>query len=459
MQTKEKPTSEVRRRESIILSSVLFNQEVREFAIHNEIDDRLLETGGLKKILSTFNAYASVGREPTEHLIIERISPDDEKIRENMKNKFAELKEKYPPQDLETTKVHIKMLKERQLLNKYESMLDEALKKIKERKVVPLSDEFQEVKLYLEKMMYDLQDEKIDDESKSMDLIEGFYYTIQKMREAKQKDGKSERVTSGYGAIDKVLAGGFTKGTFALIAGRPGMGKTVVMLNLALEAARHGAKVLFLSIEMNLIQCFQRILSKMACISGKLMQQPKEMEDNHWRQLEKAGKEIVDMYEDRFWIEEVTNLTVPQFERRVQQYKKKHDIDLVFVDYAQIMLTKDGNEPEKQEDFGQISGALRRASKSQNVAVVVGSQLNRKVEERTDKRPIMADIRNSGAFEQDAAQIIGLYRDEQYNKEDSEKKGILELIFLKNRFGEAGVSIDLACNLDLQSINELDSAA
>jgi replicative DNA helicase len=115
------------------------------------------------------------------------------------------------------------------------------------------------------------------------------------------------------------------------------------------------------------------------------------------------------------------------------------------------MLTKEGDEPKESSDFAQISGGLRRASKNQNVAIIVGSQLNRDVEKRNDKKPIMADIRNSGAFEQDAARIIGLYRDEVYN-EISEKPNVLELIFLKNRFGKNGISLEYNYDLEKQAI-------
>jgi len=236
-----------------------------------------------------------------------------------------------------------------------------------------------------------------------------------------------------------------------MIAARPGMGKTVIMLNMAIEAAKQGKRVLFLSLEMNLLQCFQRILSKLADVSGKKIQQPNFMSPKDWEKLEKAGKDITDLYEETFWIEEIVNLTVPQMEKKVKLYKKKYNVDIVFVDYAQIMLTKEGKEPNEQSDFAQISGALRRASKSQNVAIVVGSQLNRKVEERPNKRPMMSDIRNSGAFEQDAGVIIGLYRDAVYN-EDTDTPNVLEMIFVKNRFGKANGILKFDYDLDKQSI-------
>jgi replicative DNA helicase len=229
------------------------------------------------------------------------------------------------------------------------------------------------------------------------------------------------------------------------------MGKTVWMLNSAIETAKTGSKVLFISIEMNLYQCFQRILSKVSNVSAQKIQQPKQMTPKEWKMIEEAGNEISDIYEEKFWIEEVTELTPPQLERKIKHYKKVHDIDIVYVDYAQIMLTKEGNEPKDQADFAQISGALRRVAKAQNVAVVVGSQLSRDVEKRPDKRPVMADIRNSGAFEQDAAQVVGLYRDAVYNPE-TEKPNVLEFIVLKNRFGKGSVTIEFNYDLDKQAI-------
>lgn len=444
--------SELTRKESIIISSILFDKKSKEYAIDREIVDTLIQNKHLKEILQTFNAYASAGREPNEKLIIERIAPHDEKKRQQLRGALDKLRETYPPEEPELVEIHITSLKQHYQLQRYESFLKTALEKIEQGNVIPFSDEYQKIKHFLEEGLYELQEDDMLDEIQTMDLIEGIQYTLQKTKEALTSEEKSEYVTTGYKGIDRVMGGGLTKGTFALIAARPGMGKTVMMLNMAIEAAKQGAKVLFISIEMNLLQCFQRILCKLANISTGKLQQPKTMARTDWESLEKAGREVVELYEDSFWIDEALNLTVPQLERRIQQFKKRHNIDLVFVDYAQIMLTKDGNEPEKQEDFAQISGAFRRAAKQQNVAIVVGSQLNRKVEERTDKRPIMADIRNSGAFEQDAAQILALYRDEVYNNEKSEKPNILEVIFLKNRFGQAAMTLDFTYDLDKQSI-------
>lgn len=436
-------------REKIVVSSMLFNTEVKKHITHNHLNEDFFRDKAMKRIVQAFNAVAIVGDEPTELLLLDRLAPRKKEDKTKWSLFLKKLKEQMPPEPKDAFDMHLRILKN---AHRNEILRNIALSTINELDNVSiddLMDEENKVERHIENALYDFSEQEEDNDFKSADMYEGVVYTINKLKEAKSAK-EVERVTSGYPEIDAALPGGFNKGNFSLIAARPAMGKTVTMLNMAIEAAKTGSKVLFVSIEMTLFQCFQRILCKIADMDGDKIQQPKTMNPDDWASLEKAAREVVDIYDDVFWMEEVTNLTVPQLERMIKKYKKKHNIDMVYVDYAQIMLTKEGNEPKEASDFAQISGGLRRAAKSQNVAVVVGSQLNRKVEERTDKRPIMADIRNSGAFEQDAAQIIGLYRDVVYNK-DTEDKNSLELIFLKNRFGESP-TIKLTLDLSRQAI-------
>jgi len=442
--------NDLTQKEMVIISSILNNSECKDYAIHKKIDEQIFQDRLMKKIIQVFNGLSDSGIEPTESILLDQLAPKGGESRTKAYLTIRKLREEFPPEAKEALEIHIGDLKKNYKLRQYESILQKATKMIEVQKETPLGINIEKIERYIEKALYDLDDETRDEESKVMDLPEGYHYLLQKMKEALTAV-EEESVTSGYPELDAVLSGGFKKGTFSMIAARPGMGKTVVMLNMAIEAAKQGKKVLFLSLEMNLLQCFQRILSKLADVSGKKIQQPKTMGSADWKALEEAGKEIVELYEDKFWIEEIINLTVPQLEKKVKQYKKKHNVDIVFVDYAQIMLTKEGREPNEQSDFAQISGALRRASKMQNVAIVVGSQLNRKVEERTDKKPMMSDIRNSGAFEQDAAAIIGLYRDAVYN-EETDKPNILEMILMKNRFGKANGTINFDYDLDKQAI-------
>lgn len=446
--------NDLTQKEMIILSSVLSDDKCMEYAIDIGIPNNLFKDKFVKRFFQTFNGLVDSGIDPTENVLLDQLAPSGGKIRGTIASTIKELKTEFPAETKQDMLIHIKTLKNAIKLEKYDEVFEKIKALIDKEKAVILASDPDKIKKFIDKAMYELEEELTDDEVKVMNMEEGYYYLLKKM-ESDLNSKVSESVTSGYPELDIVLSGGFKKGTYSMIAARPGMGKTVIMLNMAIEAAKRGQKVLFLSLEMNLVQCFQRIMSKIADVSGKKLQQPKTLTSSDWEKINEASKEVREVYENKFWIEEIVNLTVPQLERKVKLYKKKHNIDLVFVDYAQIMLTKEGNEPNDQSDFAEISGALRRSSKSQNVAMVVGSQLNRKVEERPNKRPVMSDIRNSGAFEQDAGAIIGLYRDVVYNKE-TDTPNELEMVLMKNRFGESTGTVLFDMDLDKQALFSKD---
>ena len=205
---------------------------------------------------------------------------------------------------------------------------------------------------------------------------------------------------------------------------------------------------------MTMVQIFQRIVAKLAGIDGGKLQRPEDMRSEDWKKLKQAAEEVVELFDGKFWVIEVSKLNNSRLRRFVRDYKKKYAIDTIYVDYVQIMSTEKGETPETESDYNKISQGLRITAKEEGVAIVVGSQLNRKSEEREDKRPKMSDLRNTGAFEQDAARIAGLYRDEVYNKE-TEEPNIMEYIILKNRFGDI---VTLKKRYDIAKQNILTTA-
>lgn len=442
-------TTVLAHREYIVASSILFDKETKEWAVYKGMNPDYFQDEFIKELMKAFNAVSEDGTPPSQVLLLDQLAGKEKDKRQQWEHFITKLQVEVPPEPKEVLEKHLNILQDAYQVKRYGDVAKEVLSLVHTHNPFEAAEEKARIKHYVENAFFEIDDDNTA-ESKQMTLAEGINYTIKSMREALTND-TSENVTSGYESLDEALDGGFKKGTFAMIAARPGMGKTVWMLNSAVEAAKSGQKVLFISIEMSLLQCFQRLLAKLADLSGKKIQRPEEMEPADWKKLQEAAKEIIEMHEDNFWVQEITEITVPQLERLIKYYKKKFNIDAVYVDYAQIMLTKEGNEPKEASDFAQISGGLRRAAKNQNVAIIVGSQLNREVEKRNDKKPIMADIRNSGAFEQDAAYIIGLYRDEVYN-ENSEKPNILELIFMKNRFGKNNISLDFNYDLEKQAI-------
>ncbi|QST02971.1 AAA family ATPase (plasmid) [Pontibacillus sp. ALD_SL1] len=438
------------KRESLVLSSILFDKECCERASRNGLNLHVFHDPVLRKVASAFNGVTEDGTFPTKTLLLDQLCGSDKEKRHKWSKFFQELKKETPPEPLEALEKHLDVLRDGFSVRQYESIATTVLNKVKSYDPYDPKRTKTDIQHYIENAFFELE-EISPTTDKNASLKDGIRLAIQNMKE-KLETINNESVSLGYDDLDAALDGGIKKGTFAIAAARPGMGKTIWMLNISIEAAKKGSKVLFVSIEMSLLQCFQRLLSKVSGVSGKRIQQPKEMSREEWSALEKAATSIAETKEDRLWIEERTEITVPQLERLIRHYKKKHNIDAVFVDYAQIMLTKEGNEPSEEKDYSQISGGLRRAAKNQYVAIVVGSQLSRDVEKRQDHRPIMADIRNSGAFEQDAAYVFGLYRDEHYNKETTEKPGILEIIFLKNRFGTNGITLEHRYDLDKQTI-------
>lgn len=436
-------------RELIILSSIFKDEECKEWFANNEVNPNLFRNPQSQVLMKGFNAVSEDGTVPTKILLLDQVCGADEKHREKFGEFIDALSQSEISEPLEAIKKHLAFLRSSYKISDLQDGLKSLIEKMNLHNPVEADSELDRFKNDLENMIYEINEDT--DEVKQMTLAEGLRLVQKSMKESLTSD-TSENVSSGYKDLDVALDGGMKKGTFCMIAARPGMGKTVWMLNSAYESSKLGNKVLFISIEMSLLQCFQRLVSKIADISGSKIQQPEKMLDDDWVRLQESCLEIVSKSEQNLFVQEITEITVPQLERIIKYYKKKYDIDAVYVDYAQIMLTKDGQEPSDSSDFAQISGGLRRAAKNQNVAIVVGSQLNRNVESRTDKKPIMADIRNSGAFEQDAARIIALYRDEVYNGEDSLKPNILELIFLKNRFGKNNITLEYNYDLEKQNI-------
>lgn len=443
---------EIQRREYMTISSILYNKECREFATHNEIKEDLFNAPRVRLIMRAFNAASISGEEPTFDMIIDQIGPKNITEREQWHQYFEKIKTNFTPDTKVAFDQHLKLLESAKNIAKLHGMATGMLQKMDDLNITDLLEENSPIEQYIESTLFDYEEEKKEKETEqtSANISEGLSLTKTHLKKVAKGTGEDEFITTGYPELDEKLGKGVNKGSFAIIAARPAMGKTVTMINIGLEAAKQGAKVLFISIEMSLIQCYQRVLSKMSEVKAGRLQIPEELTDDEWARIDQAVIDAKEVYDDRFFLEEVVSLTAPQLERMIKRYKKKFDIDMVIVDYVQIMATKDGREPETENDYAQISGGLRKAAKSQKVAIIVGSQLNRAVENRPDKRPIMADLRNSGALEQDSPQIIGLYRDKVYNPE-TEKPNTLELVILKNRFGDIG-SVELSIDLTKQGL-------
>jgi replicative DNA helicase len=240
-------------------------------------------------------------------------------------------------------------------------------------------------------------------------------------------------LASGFTELDRMTAG-LQKGELIIIAGRPSMGKTSFAMNIAENVAiKSGQPVLIFSMEMPAESLTMRMLSSLSrvdlskVLTGKLS-------DQDWPRISSAVQLLADT---RIYIDDTAGLTPTDVRSRARRIAREHSgIGLIVVDYLQLMRVP-GNKENRTNEISEISRSLKILAKELGVPVIALSQLNRGLEQRTDRRPVMSDLRESGAIEQDADLIAFIYRDEVYD-ENSKDKGIAEIIIRKQRNGPIG---------------------
>lgn len=238
---------------------------------------------------------------------------------------------------------------------------------------------------------------------------------------------------SGFRDLDeKILA--LEAGDLIILAGRPSMGKSTVAVNMAEHAAiRCGKTALIFSLEMRTDQLTDRVLSNMADVNHWAIRNGK-LAQSDWPKLTSATSMLS---KSPLYIDDTAAITLQQIRARARRVKREHGLGLLIVDYLQLMGLSTKFRDNRANEVSELSRGLKSIAKELNVPVVALSQLNRSLEQRHDKRPIMSDLRDSGAIEQDADLIIFVYRDEVYN-ENSKYKGTAELIIAKQRNGPTG---------------------
>ena len=284
----------------------------------------------------------------------------------------------------------------------------------------------------------------------SKDLVDKVFEDLTKRYERKEL---VTGVPTGYHRLDELTAG-FQPSDLIIMAGRPSMGKTAFALNVAMRAAViHNVPTLFFSLEMSMDQLMQRLL----CAWGKVDLRNLRrgfLGDEDWSRLYDAANHLSPA---PIYIDDTAALGTLEMRARSRRLRGEKDIGLIVVDYLQLMRPSKRTDSREQE-ISDISRNLKALAKELNVPVVALSQLNRKVEERADKRPMLSDLRESGAIEQDADLIIFLYRDDVYNKrDDNPKKGTAEIIIGKQRNGPTGEAT-LAFLKESTAFEELDSS-
>ncbi len=242
-------------------------------------------------------------------------------------------------------------------------------------------------------------------------------------------------IPSGFDALDE-MTNGLQRSDLILIAARPSMGKTAFALNLCQHAAvKEKKSVAIFSLEMAADQLVQRLLSAQSLVSiGDI--RTGQIEDDDWFKLARSSAQLG---ESKIFIDDTPGITVAEIRSKCRRLKMNQGLDLIMIDYLQLM-SGGGKQENRQQEISTISRSLKSIAREMNCPVIALSQLSRASELRADHRPILSDLRESGAIEQDADLVMFLYRDEYYNPDtvDEKLKGIGEIIIAKQRNGETG---------------------
>ena len=245
---------------------------------------------------------------------------------------------------------------------------------------------------------------------------------------------KMRGLATGFADFDKIT-GGLRPGDLIVIAGRPSMGKSTLAVNMAEYAAINPnirASVAIFSMEMPSDQIITRMLASIGTVPlGSL--RSGRISDEDWVRITGATSQLS---ESKIFVDETPALTPTELRARARRIKREHGLGLIIVDYLQLMQVP-GTKENRATEIAEISRGLKVLAKELQAPVIALSQLNRSVEQREHKKPVMSDLRESGAIEQDADMILLIYRDEVYNK-DTTRKGIAEIDVAKHRNGEIG---------------------
>jgi replicative DNA helicase len=268
------------------------------------------------------------------------------------------------------------------------------------------------------------------------ELAPGALEMIQRLYEA---EGEVTGVETGFDDLDR-LTTGFHKSDLVILAARPAMGKTALALNAVWHAAgQKGIPVAIFSLEMSKEQLVQRLISQITRIPTQALRSGNVRAED-WPKLVRG---VAEVSQAPIWIDDTAGVTLMEMRAKVRRLSSQlnaageRPLSLVVVDYLQLMVAQGNRSENRQQEIAEISRGLKVLARDLDVPVLAVAQLSRAVEQRHDKRPLLSDLRDSGAIEQDADMVMFLYRDEYYNP-DSDDKGIAEIIVGKHRNGPTG---------------------
>lgn len=287
-----------------------------------------------------------------------------------------------------------------------------------------------------EKKVFDvLQDRNARGYSSLREVLVTAFDTIEKMY---QNKNKVSGIESGFIDLDKKISG-LNPSSLIILAARPAMGKSAFVLNIAEYVAMHDkVPVMIFSLEMSKEEIANRMLASESEVDSMKIKNGNDLTSEDWLKLGQASGRLSDI---PLYIDDTPGLTSAELRAKCRKAKLEKNIGLVIIDYLQLMESKT-KSPSRQQEISEISRSLKILAKELQIPVIALSQLSRATESRTDHKPMLSDLRESGAIEQDADIVMFIHREDYYNPE-TEKKNIAEIIIAKNRSGETG-SVELA---------------
>lgn len=299
-----------------------------------------------------------------------------------------------------------------------------------------------------EKEVFDLLEKRKD--SISVPIEDLTLNVLSRIEEAAKNGGGITGIPTGFTRLDYMLTG-LQPSDLILIAGRPSMGKTAFALNLVDNISiRHQYRTAIFELEMSGEQLVNRMLAMESHVDSQKLRTG-DLNDAEWDEIVRASSEIA---KANIIIDDTAGINVSELRSRCRRYKLEKGLDLVIIDYLQLMSGSGRASDNRQLEISEMTRSLKMLARELNVPIILLSQLSRAPEQRADHRPQLSDLRESGAIEQDADIVIFLYRDEVYDKE-TPKKGVAEIIVQKQRNGPIG-TVELAWLENLTKFSNLE---
>jgi len=289
-----------------------------------------------------------------------------------------------------------------------------------------------------EKKFFEIKERSIKRSfAKIDDLLKSAIHQIENL---KDNEAGVTGIGSGFSSLDKFTAG-WQKSDLVIIAARPGMGKTAFALAILRNAAIDYKKsVAIFSLEMSSVQLVTRLIAMESEISSEKLKRG-ELQDYEWQQI---NSKITALSNAQIYIDDTPGISILEFKAKCRRLKSQHNLEMVIVDYLQLMRSDDKNAGNREQEISYISRSLKGLAKELEIPVIALAQLSREVEKRTDKKPMLSDLRESGSIEQDADMVSFIYRPEYYkintDADGNDTSGMAEIILEKHRNGPTGIA-------------------